>query len=769
MPLSWNEIPGDGRQVEHDQNPIDIKAVQILGDLQDALDAGGWPAQTLERFLIQMLFCLFAEDTGIFERHAFTYFLENRTAPDGSDLGIHLARMFEVLNMPREHRQANLDELLADLPYVNGDLFAERLGFAEFNRDMRNALLGCTRFDWSRISPAVFGSLFQAVMEPKERRQIGGHYTSERDILRVIRPLFLDDLRAEFRRIRRNKSELKRFHKRLGQLRFLDPACGCGNFLVVTYRELRSLEIEILQELFDNGQRVLDIQHVSVVDVDAMYGIEIHEWPVRIAEAALWLMDHQMNLRLSQAFGQYFVRLPLQKSPRIIQGNALRLDWRDLLPPGQCSFILGNPPFVGAKYQTAEQRADMDVVAGRVRNSGLLDYVAGWYFKAADYIRGTRVVVGFVSTNSVTQGEQVAVLWGELFRNYDVTIHFGHRTFAWESEARGKAHVHVVIMGFAAFDTPRKKIFDYESADSVTETKARNISPYLIEGSNQVVANRQKPLCDVPAIGIGNKPIDDGNYLFTPADKAEFLAIEPDAAPLFRRWVGSKEFINRIERWCLWLGDCPPHTLRQLPQARKRVAAVRRFRAASKSAPTQKLAETPTRFHVENMPDEPYLLIPKVSSERRKYVPIGFMEPDVLASDLCFLMPGATQYHFGILSSAMHVAWVRQVCGRLKSDFRYSANLVYNNFPWPDSPSEKRRAAVEAAAAKVLAVRAEFPESTLADLYDPLAMPAKLVKAHAALDRAVDRCYRTGAFASDRQRIEFLFALYEQMHDRTGQ
>jgi hypothetical protein len=578
----------------------------------------------------------------------------------------------------------------------------------------------------------------------------------------VIRPLLLDGLRAEFRRARRNKTELKRFHKRLGQLHFLDPACGCGNFLVVTYRELRLLEIEVLKELYANGQRVLDIQHLSVVDVDAMYGIEIHEWPVRIAEAALWLMDHQMNLRLSEAFGQYFVRLPLQKSPRIVQGNALRMDWRKLLPPGQCSYILGNPPFVGAKYQTAEQRADMDLVAGPVRNSGLLDYVAGWYFKAADYIQDTRIVVGFVSTNSISQGEQVSVLWGELFRSYGVTIHFAHRTFAWESEARGRAHVHVVIVGFAAFDTSGKTIFDYDADGTGSGTKARNISPYLIEGPNQVVANRQRPLCDVPPIGIGNKPIDDGNYLFTPAEKEAFLLAEPGAASLFRRWVGSKEFINGIERWCLWLGSCPPHRLRQLSEARKRVAAVRRFRAASKSAPTRKLAETPTRFHVENMPVEPYLLIPKVSSERRKYIPIGFMPPEVLTSDLCFLMPGGTLYHFGVLSSAMHMAWVRQVCGRLKSDFRYSANLVYNNFPWPDSATEKRRAAVEAAAARVLSVREEYPESTLADLYDPLSMPAKLGKAHAALDRAVDRCYRPQPFAADRQRIELLFSLYQR-------
>ena len=650
------------------------------------------------------------------------------------------------------------------MPYVNGELFAERLGFAEFNRDMRNALLACTRFDWSRISPAVFGSLFQAVMEPKERRQIGGHYTSERDILRVIRSLFLDDLRAEFRRVRRNKTELKRFHKRLGQLRFLDPACGCGNFLVVTYRELRLLEIEILQELFDNGQRVLDIQHVSVVDVDAMYGIEIHEWPVRIAEAALWLMDHQMNLRLSAAFGQYFVRLPLQKSPRIVQGNALRLDWKELLPPGQCSYILGNPPFVGAKYQTAEQRADMDLVAGHVRNSGLLDYVTGWYFKAADYIRDTRVVVGFVSTNSITQGEQVAVLWGELFRNYGVTIHFGHRTFAWESEARGKAHVHVVIVGFAAFDTSGKKIFDYESAETVSETKARNISPYLIEGSNQVVANRQTPLCDVPAIGIGNKPIDDGNYLFTPAEKEAFLASEPEAAPLFRRWVGSKEFINGIERWCLWLGDCPPHQLRQLPrspQTRGRRPPLPRGQQERSDPKAGGNADSVSRReHARRA----------VSADPQGFVRTPQVHPHRLhgarRAGQRSLFPDARCAR-STTSASCRPPCTWPGCGRcaggLNPDIAIPPTSSTTTFPWPDAPSEKRRAAVEAAAAKVLAVRAEYPESTLADLYDPLAMPAKLVKAHAALDRAVDRCYRTQPFASDRQRVEFLFALYEEL------
>jgi hypothetical protein len=755
-------IPGYKQHTFADQDPINIRAVQMLGELHDTLEAGGYSDHALERFLVRVLFCLFADDTGIFERQSFAAYLENRTADDGSDLGMHLARLFEVLNTPAERRQENLDELLADLPYVNGDLFAEQLGFADFNQAMRDALVRCTRFDWSQISPAIFGSLFQSVMEPKERRQFGGHYTSERDILKVIRSLFLDDLNQEFARARRSKAELNRFHKKLGELRFFDPACGCGNFLVVTYRELRLLEIEVLRALNGN-QLVLNIDQLSRVDVGAMHGIEIQEWPVRIAEVALWLMDHQMNLRLSEAFGHYFVRLPLKKSPRIVHGNALRLDWNDVLSPPRCSFVLGNPPFGGAKYQSAEQRADMEHVAGQMRNYGLLDYVAGWYFKAAEYIQGTRIAVGFVSTNSIVQGEQVGTLWPVLFSR-GMSIHFAHRTFPWESEARGKAHVHVVIVGFGAFDPERKRVFDYdEITERVTESAARHISPYLIEGPNTVVTNRSKPLCPVSEIGIGNKPIDDGNYLFTPAEKRAFVGQEPRAARYFRRWFGSDEFINGIERWCLWLGDATAAELRDMPEVMKRVRAVRRFRESSKSGPTQKLAETPTRFHVENMPKRQYLLIPKVSSERRTYIPMGFMSPRVLASDLCFIFPNATLYDFGVLSSAMHMAWVRLVCGRLESRYRYSAKLVYNNFPWPEQPTAKQRAAIETAARRVLDTRKKYPTDTLADLYDPLVTPAGLVNAHAALDRAVDRCYRKSAFRSDRERGQHLFVRYEKL------
>lgn len=755
-------IPGYKQYRFEEQDPINIKAVEILGRLHDALETGGYTGHDLERFLVRILFCLFAEDTGIFDRESFRLYIENRTAQDGSDLGVHLARLFEILNTPEEKRQKNLDEMLAAFRYVNGDLFRENLHFADFNRDMRNALLACTRFDWSRISPAIFGSLFQAVMEPRERRQIGGHYTNERDILKLVRSLFLDDLKAEFERAKTNKAELRRLHEKIANLHFLDPACGCGNFLVVTYRELRLLEVEILRLLFPGDQPELDIQRLSLVDVDAFYGIEISEWPARIAEVAMWLMDHQMNTRLSEAFGQYFVRLPLKKSPTIVCGNALRLDWKQILPPQKCSYVLGNPPFVGAKYQTDTQRADMDLVAGDVENGGLLDYVTGWYFKAAQYIRGTEIVVGFVSTNSIAQGEQVGVLWNALFHRYGIKIHFAHRPFAWESEARGKAHVHVVIVGFSASELPNKKIFDYEG-DRVTVISPRNISPYLVEGPDLAITNRSTPLCGVPEMGIGNKPIDDGNYLFTPEEKSEFVRAEPGAKKYLRKFVGADDFLQGSNRWCLYLADSSPSELRKMPEVLKRIEAVRKFRDASNSAPTRKLAATPTRFHVENIPTSPYLLIPRHTSERRRYIPIGYVSPEILAGDSCLVIPNTTPFHFGVLSSAIHMAWVRQVCGRLESRYRYSNKLVYDNFPWPESVTDKQRRMVEDAAKAVLDTRQKFPDSTLADLYDPLAMPPELVEAHADLDRAVDLCYRPQPFQNDRQRVEFLFALYEKL------
>jgi hypothetical protein len=753
------------------EDPANLEATELMCHLHDALQAGGYTGHELKRFLVRILFCLFAEDNGIFPQKAFELFLRDRTAEDGSDLGVRLEQLFRVLNTDTPQRQRNLDEELGDFPYVNGELFAEHLEFAEFNADMRNGLLACCRFRWETISPAVFGSLFQAVMDSKERRRIGGHYTAEKNILKVIRSLFLDDLRVEFESIKADRSNrrtarLHEFHEKLAKLRFLDPACGCGNFLVITYRELRKLELEVLLELYGQQHEMSldDVTRLSKVNVDQFYGIEIEEFPARIAEVALWLTDHQANIALSQAFGQFYDRLPLRASPHIVVGNALRLDWKQVIPPGECSFILGNPPFVGAKHQTDDQRVDMDGVAAGVENAGLLDYVAAWYFKAADYIRGTRATVAFVSTNSITQGEQVGLLWNALFQHYGIKIHFAHRTFAWESEARGKAHVHVVIIGFGAFDVATKRIYDYEThSEQPLVSQPRNVSPYLVEGQDHAIVNRSKPLCDAPTIGIGNKPIDDGNYLFTAEEKEQFLQSEPRAKPYFRKFFGADDFLYGVARWCLWLKGCPPDVLRKLPLSLKRVEAVQNFRASSKSAPTRKLAETPTAFHVENLPSNPYLLIPRHSSERRKYIPFGYLPSDILAGDSCLILTDSTIYHFGVLSSEMHMAWVRQICGRLESRYRYSGKLVYNNYPWPQKVTDKQRAAVEAAAQAVLDARAQYPTSTLADLYDPLTMPAPLLKAHQQLDRAVDRCYRPEPFPSDRHRVEYLFALYEQL------
>ena len=687
-------IPGYKRHKLEAEDPINIAAVEKLGLLHDALEDGGYAGHDLERFLVRVLFCMFAEDTGLFDRNAFTLYVENHTREDGSDLGAGLARLFQVLNTDIPFRQRNLLEELAELPYVNGQLFSEALGFADFNRAMRDRLLSCCRFDWSRISPAVFGSLFQSVMEPRERRQVGAHYTSERDILKLVRSLFLDDLRTEFERLKGNKgtqreARLKDFHRKLGSLTFFDPACGCGNFLVVTYRELRLLEIDVLKEL-QGQQQVLDVSSLSLIDVDAMYGIEINEFPARIAEVAMWLVDHQMNQRLGEAFGVYIARLPLKKSPHIHHANALRTDWHTVLAPEKCSYVLGNPPFVGAKYQSDAQRADCAVMGGGVRSYGLLDFVAMWYLKAADYIKGTDVSVGFVSTNSITQGEQVGVLWGELLRR-GMKIRFAHRTFAWESEARGKAHVHVVIIGFGTTDAAEKRIYDYEhDANTPTVIAAKNISPYLVDGPDAVIVNRSRPLCAVPEMLSGNQPIDNGNYLFTTEEKAAFLKLEPQAAKWFRRWLGSDEFINGWERWCLWLGDCPPNELHAMPHCLSRVEAVRTSRLQSVRESTLKLANTPTRFQVETMPKSNFIVVPSVSSERRVYIPIGFMTPDTIISNLCNVVDSNSLYHFGMLTSGMHHAWVRLVCGRLKSDYRYSVKLVYNNYPWPQAQPTSR-------------------------------------------------------------------------------
>lgn len=755
-------IPGYKQHVFEDQAPINLKAAETLGNLHDALDAGGYKGHELERFLVRILFCLFAEDTSIFERDAFRLYIVNRTAKDGSDLGLHLARLFEVLNTPKESRQGTLDEALNEFPYVNGGLFAEYLKFADFNAEMREALILSTHFDWSMISPAIFGSLFQSIMEPKARRQLGAHYTSERDILKVIRALFLDDLKAEFEKIRKNKKDLQRFQEKLSKLTFFDPACGCGNFLVIAYRELRLLEIELLKDLLEKDQQIIDVTHLSLVDVDAFYGIELSEWPVRIAEVAMWLMDHQMNLLLSNTFGQYYARLPLKKSPTIVCDNALRMDWKIVLPPEKCTYVLGNPPFIGKKARDVEQQKDMDIIFGQVRGAGTLDYVCCWYLKSAEYIQGTSVKVGFVSTNSISQGEQPGILWPVLFETYKLKIIFAYRTFKWESEARGQAHVHVVVIGFSCVDSDSKSIYETENG-KVTVIGVKSISPYLVEGSDRALGNRETPIAAVPEIQFGNMPNEDGNFLLTDEERKELVFKAPGLEKYIRPFLSAKEYLHKQLRWCIWLRDAKPQDISAIPEILQRVENVKAYREASSREATRKLAQFPTLFGEIRQPKTRYVLIPRHSSETRNYIPMDYFSSEYIVGDSCLFIPDAGLYHFGVISSSMHMAWVRQVCGRLESRYRYSNKLVYNNYPWPEVPSEKQKTTVEDLAQAVLNVRAEFPEATFADLYNPLTMPPKLVKAHADLDRAVDLCYRPQAFPSERQRVEFLFSLYEKI------
>jgi hypothetical protein len=768
-------IAGYQKRTYAEQDPVNVRAAEKMGALHDALREAGYAGHALEVYLVRLLFCLFADDTGIFTpRGAFQALVEERTREDGSDLAGTLAQLFDTLDRPAEARMRTLDEQLAAFPYVNGTLFAEPLPPAAFDAAMRAQLLDACQMDWGGISPAIFGSMFQSVMDPDERRALGAHYTSEANILKLIGPLFLDALQADLRRAAaRSKPEVARFHQRLSEITILDPACGCGNFLVVAYRELRRLEIEAIRLLYADelrrGQRVLDVASLIRVDVGQMFGLEIDEFPAQIAQVALWLTDHQMNLEVAAAFGEYFTRLPLASTPHVLGADALRADWATAWgeqQPPSFDFILGNPPFVGAKYQTKEQKASLKPVVGNVESGGLLDFVAGWFVKAARYMaEHPQTRTAFVSTNSISQGEQVGVLWNELFR-LDCRLHFAHRTFRWTNEASGRAAVHVVIEGFAVEDVTPKRLFDYDDVrGEPAERTVSRLNPYLVEAADVAVLRRSAPLCDVPPIGIGNKPIDGGHYLFTPDEKAEFLEREPGAAPYFRRWIGAREFLQGVERWCLWVGDVPPAELRTMPAVMERVAAVRAVREASKSAPTQRLADTPTRFHVERMPTSEYLVVPKVSSERRAFIPIGYLPPEVLSSDLVFIVESVTRYHFGVLSSSMHMAWMRYTAGRLKSDYRYSASLVYNNFPWPDAPDAARRQSVEAAAQAVLDARAPHLQSgaTLADLYDPLAMPPALVRAHRTLDRAVDLCYRPQAFPNEPGRVAFLFDRYEAL------
>lgn len=743
------------------QDPVNIKAAEKLGRLHDQLKASGYEGHPLEVLLVRLLFCLFAEDNSIFERQQFRDFIEQRTAEDGSDLGPMLANLFQTLNTPPEKRLKKLDEQLAAFPYINGKLFAEPLPLAAFDRKMRESMLDCTALKWSLISPAIFGALFQSIMDKKARRDLGAHYTSEQNILKALGPLFLDELRNEFERAKRDKKRLLAFHQKLARIKILDPACGCGNFLVIAYRELRLIELSVLGELYKSATSgMLDVSSIVFVDVDQFYGIELEEFPAQIAQVSLWMSDHQMNLRVSEAFGQYFARLPLKKTPNILHANALTTDWDTVVPQAELTYIVGNPPFLGHHLQSKEQKEQMLGTYGREdKAAGVMDFVSAWYCKAAAYIQGTPIKVAFVSTNSITQGEQVGILWRSLMRRFPVHIFFAHKTFKWSSEARGKAAVYCVIIGFSATEQDEKFLYEYETPDGDPHVvAARRINAYLVDGPWVLLQNRSKNLFGMPEMMYGSKPTDGGSYLLTDEEKKAFLAAEPGAKKFIKPFVSAHEYLHGEKRWVLWLVGATSADLTAMPTLKARVKAVDAFRKASKAASTRGY-QYPMLFRQITQPTSDYIVIPAHSSETREFIPLGFMSKDQIVGNSCFSLPGAKLFHFGVMMSRMHMAWVKYTCGRLESRYRYSKDIVYNNFPWPTCDA-KQIASIEKAAQEVLDARAMHPTLSPSDLYDPVAMPSELVKAHIALDKAVEKAYGVTGLASDSDRVTVLFERY---------
>ena len=732
----------------HREEQISIQAGELVGKLYDAIlkqyihpdDKAS--LHSLNILCVRLVFCLYAEDSGIFGGHLKFHNYIKSFAP--KDVRRALIDLFRVLDTKPEDRDPYMDDVLASFPYVNGGLFAdENIEIPNFTQEIVDLLLhkASEDFDWSQISPTIFGAVFESTLNPETRRSGGMHYTSIENIHKVIDPLFLDELREEFDaikalkvpKIRNDKAEA--FREKLSKLNFFDPACGSGNFLTETYISLRRLENEALL-LSTGGQMLLDFGDVIKVSIGQFYGIEINDFAVTVAKTALWIAESQMMKETEEIMNTNLDFLPLKSYANIVEGNALRTDWETVVPKDKLDYIMGNPPFVGARLMGKEQKDDLfDVFGAKWKNAGNLDYVSCWYKKTADLMKGTHIRTALVSTNSVSQGESVAILWKPLFED-GVHIDFAHRTFRWDSEASIKAHVHCVIIGFSIAPFYKAKVIYSAERPLIVD----NINAYLVDADNVFVESRTNPLCDIPKIGIGNKPIDGGLYLFTEEEKNEFIKKEPQAEKWFRPWIGSHEFINRYFRYCLWLGECPPNELRKMPECLKRVQAVRDYRLSSPSAGTVKLADTPTRFHVENMPKGNYIVVPEVSSERRKYIPMGFLDPYVLSSNLVKVIPNAEIYHFGVLTSNVHMAWVRAVCGRLKSDYRYSKDIVYNNFPWCNPTAEQKKK-IEETAQAILDARALYPDCSLADLYDEVAMPPELRKAHQANDKAVMQAY----------------------------
>lgn len=745
-------IAGYQKKTYKEEEPTNRAAAELMGKLHDKLLENGYEGHELELYLTRLLFCMFAEDTGIFPKNGFREFIDTYTDEDGRNLGSQIGYLFQIFDTPNDKRAKNIDESVAQFPYVNGSVFSEQIRIATFDQSMREMLLDACSFDWSLISPAIFGSMFQASMDTTKRGELGAHFTSEKNILKAIKPLFLDELWEEFEKVKKTPKQLNAFHDKISRLHFLDPACGSGNFLVIAYRELKLLEFEIMKIT----QSLLPLIHI-----DQFYGFEIEELPSRITQMAMLLIDHQMNLRAAQMFGDPHFNIPIKESANIFNVNALRADWKELLNGTHIDYIIGNPPFLGSKLQSKEQKEDMTIVFNGVKNAGDLDFVAAWYIKAAQLMQGTSTKAGLVSTNSITQGEQVGILWQELFNRYGVKIHFAHRTFKWSNEAKRNAAVFCVIIGFAAHDTKTKRIFEYETPISEPhEMLVPNINPYLVNGEDFFITSKRRHIqANVPQIVFGSMPNDGGNFLFSDEEKEAFLALEPKAEKYIKPLISAKEYLNGKNRWCLWLKNCPPNELSSMSHVLDRVNNVKTLRSESNRAATQKLAKTPMLFGEDRQPKGNYIFIPRHFSEQRDYMPVDFFTDDCIAGDTGLAVGNATLFLFGVLTAKIHMAWVQYVCGRIKSDYRYSNEIVYNNFPFPQDVTDKQREQIEVLAQAVLDARTEFSDSSLADLYNPLTMPPKLLKAHEALDKAVDKLYRKEGFKSDTERVAHLFEL----------
>ena len=762
---------------------VSIAAGEIVGLLYDAFykqyanPESEHSLKSLNKLCVRLVFCLYAEDAGIFGHHGM--FHDYLKGFDTRGLRKGLVDLFRVLDTKLQDRDPYLKDdnpELAAFPYVNGGLFSdENIEIPPFTDEIRNLLLekASENFNWSEISPTIFGAVFESTLNPETRRSGGMHYTSIENIHKVIDPLFLDELKAELDEIcanpveRTRTAKLRVFQRKLASLTFLDPACGSGNFLTETYLSLRRLENKILVKL-SHGQVTMYSASESPIQVSIsqFYGIEINDFAVTVAKTALWIAESQMMKETEKILLVPLEFLPLKTNAFIVEGNALRVDWESVVPKSKLNYIMGNPPFVGYSLQSKEQKSNIlsiyvDEKGKPYKTAGKIDYVAGWYYKAAKLMQNTPIRTAFVSTNSITQGEQVAGVWKPLFEQFGIHIDFAYQTFRWDSEASAKAHVHCVIVGFSvAVNTNSKKLFIGDKLHL-----SNNINAYLMDAPNVFIESRNTPLNGVLSMSSGGKPVEGGYYIFTDDEKNAFLKKEPSAQTYFRKFVGSDDFINGYTRWCLWLHDVSPSDIRKLPECMKRVNSVHDYRLESKKAATRAAAATPMSFMEIKRPVGKFLIVPEVSSQRRKYVPLGFSDKEMICSNKVRFVSNATMYHFGILTSNVHMAWMRAVCGRLKSDYSYSINVVYNNFPWP-TPTEQQKAKIEQTAQAILDARALYPDSSLADLYDDLTMPPELRKAHQANDRAVMDAYGftkgTAARTSESACVTELMKLYQK-------